>query len=375
MMVSLSNLKIGAPGPFLPPWENALKNAKTIDSLGYDSMAFPDHFAGFVPESIWTPEVTQLAYLQQSPHTFFEMSSIMGACAAVTENVQLISAVTEPIRRHPVLIAQTFLTLDHISNGRVVLGIGAGEIENIEPYGLNYSGQVGKLREALQIIRQIWETHEPFNFDGKFWKLKDAVMSLRPAVEGKLPPIWIAALGPKMLELTAEYGDGWIPTLLQPKEFGKSLRTIQNFRKKKSIDRKFTAALWNWCILDEDESAWESLINTDLAKAFALLLPDSEWKKHGYNHPFGEDFHSLTDYIPMRYNKGQVMDAIAEVPKEILEEFYMRGDAESIIKQLEEYVLQGLDHIIMWNITPMFDLSKTKSSYSVMKEVLAYVKG
>lgn len=374
-MVSLSNLKIGAPGPFLPPWENALKNAKTIDSLGYDSMAFPDHFAGFVPESIWTPEVTQLAYLQQSPHTFFEMSSIMGACAAVTENVQLISAVTEPIRRHPVLIAQTFLTLDHISNGRVVLGIGAGEIENIEPYGLNYSGQVGKLREALQIIRQIWETHEPFNFDGKFWKLKDAVMSLRPAVEGKLPPIWIAALGPKMLELTAEYGDGWIPTLLQPKEFGKSLRTIQNFRKKKSIDRKFTAALWNWCILDEDESAWESLINTDLAKAFALLLPDSEWKKHGYNHPFGEDFHSLTDYIPMRYNKGQVMDAIAEVPKEILEEFYMRGDAESIIKQLEEYVLQGLDHIIMWNITPMFDLSKTKSSYSVMKEVLAYVKG
>ena len=374
-MVSLSDLKIGAPGPFLPPWDNALKNAKTIDSLGYDSMAFADHFAGFVPESIWTPEVTQLVYLQQSPHTFFEMASIMGACASVTENVKLIAAVTEPIRRHPVLIAQTFLTLDHISNGRVVLGIGAGEIENIEPYGLNYRGQVGKLREALQIIRKIWETHEPFSFDGKFWKLKDAVMSLRPAVEGKPPPIWIAALGPKMLEITAEYGDGWIPTLLQPKDFGKSLRIIQDVRKKKNIDREFTAALWNWCILDEDESVCERLMNTDLAKAFALLLPDSQWKKHGFNHPFGEGFHPLTDYIPMRYSKVQVMDAIAEVPKEILEDFYMTGDAESIIKQLEEYVLQGLDHITLWNITPMYDLSKTKSSYSVMKEVLAYVKG
>jgi hypothetical protein len=42
-MVDIHDLKIGAPGPFLPPWENALKNAKTIDSLGYDSMAFPDH--------------------------------------------------------------------------------------------------------------------------------------------------------------------------------------------------------------------------------------------------------------------------------------------------------------------------------------------
>ncbi len=374
-MVSLSDLKIGAPGPFLPPWENALKNARTIDSLGYDSMAFPDHFAGFVPESIWIPEVTQLSYLQQSPHTYFEMSSIMGACASVTENVKLISAVTEPIRRHPVQIAQTFLTLDHISNGRAVLGIGAGEIENVEPYGLNYSGQVGKLREALQIIRQIWETHEPFSFDGKFWKLKDAVMSLRPAVEGKPPPIWIAALGPKMLEVTAEYGDGWIPTLLQPKDFGNKLRTIQDLRKKKNIEREFTAALWNWCILDEDESVCERLMNTNLAKAFALLLPDSEWKKHGYNHPFGDDFHSLTDYIPMRYDKATTMEAIEKVPKEILEDFYMTGDAESIIKQLEEYVLQGLDHIILWNSTGMFDLSKTKSSYSVMKEVLAYVKG
>lgn len=374
-MVSLSDLKIGAPGPFLPPWENALKNAKTIDSLGYDSMAFPDHLAGFVPQSIWTPEVTQLAYFQQSPHTYYEMASIMGACAAVTENVQLISSVTEPLRRHPALIAQTFLTLDHISNGRVVLGIGAGEIENVQPYGLNYSGQVGKFREALKIIRHIWDTPEPFNFDGKFWKMKDAVVSLRPAVEGKPPPIWIAALGPKMLEITAEYGDGWIPTLLQPKDFGKGLRTIQDFRKKKNINRKFTAALWNWCILDEDESVCERLMNTDLAKAFALLLPDSQWKKYGYNHPFGEGFHSLTDYIPMRYDKETTMNAINQVPQEILNDFYMTGDAESIIKQLEEYVLQGLDHMILWNATGMYDLSKTKSSYSVMKEVLAYVKG
>lgn len=374
-MVSLSDLKIGAPGPFLPPWENALKNAKTIDALGYDSMAFPDHFAGFIPHSIWIPEVTQLAYLQQSPHTYYELASIMGACAAVTENVNLISAVTEPLRRHPALIAQTFLTLDHISNGRTILGIGAGEIENVEPYGLNYRGQVGKLRESLKIIRHIWESHEPFSFDGKYWKMKDAVISLRPAVEGKPPPIWIAALGPKMLELTAEFGDGWIPTLLQPMDFGKGLRTIQDIRKKKGITRNFTAALWNWCILDEDESVCEKLMNTDLAKAFALLLPDSQWKKHGYDHPFGEGFHSLTDYVPMRFDKETTMNAINQVPQEILNDFYMTGNSESIIKQLEEYVLQGLDHIILWNATGMYDLSKTRSSFSVMKEVLAYVKG
>lgn len=375
-MSDIHNLEIGAPGPFLPPWESSEKNAKLIDSLGYDSMAFPDHFAGFIPESIWhTDVIGPLAYFQQSPHTYFELSSIMAACAVVTERTKLISAVTEPLRRHPVLLAQTFLTLDHLSNGRAILGIGAGEIENVEPYGLKYSGQVGKLREALEIIKLIWKTHEPFCYDGKFWKLKDAVLSLRPAVQDRPPPIWIAAHGPKMLQITAEYGDGWIPTLIPPQEYEQSLKTIMNHRKKLDKTGPFTAALWNWCILDNEISECERIMKTPLARAFALLYPAKEWKKLGFAHPFGEDFYSLRDYIPMRYDKETTLSAMDQVPDEILRRFYMLGDAETIIKKLERYVEGGLQHIILWNSTGMFDLEKTKSSYKIMKEVLNYVKG
>ncbi|MHA1479882.1 MAG: LLM class flavin-dependent oxidoreductase [Candidatus Thorarchaeota archaeon] len=374
-MTDLQDLEIGAPGPFLPPWESAEKNARLIDSLGYDSMAFPDHFAGFIPESVWTPDVTPLAYFQQSPHTFFEMSSIMAACAVVTEQVKLISAVTEPLRRHPVLLAQTFLTLDHLSNGRAIMGIGAGEIENVEPYGLKYSGQVGKLREALEIIRLIWGTHEPFSYEGKFWKLKDAVLSLRPAVQDKPPQIWIAAHGPKMLKITAEFGDGWIPTLIPPQEYKRSLGTIMNHRKKLDKNGPFTAALWNWCIMDEDISECERIMKSPLARGFALLYPATEWKRLGFEHPFGEDFYSLRDYIPMRYDRETTLNAMEQVPDEILRSFYMLGDAETIIKKLEKYVEGGLQHIILWNTTGMFDLEKTKSSYKIMKEVLNYVKG
>jgi phthiodiolone/phenolphthiodiolone dimycocerosates ketoreductase len=374
-MVDIHELEIGAPGPFLPPWDNALKNAKTIDALGYDSMAFPDHFAGFIPESIWTGDVTPLAFFQQSPHTYYELAAIMGACAAVTEKVKLVSSVTEPIRRHPVLIAQTFLTLDHISRGRAILGIGAGEIENVEPYGLSYSGQVGKLRESLQIIRMIWDSHEPFDFKGKYWNMKDAVMSLRPSQEGQPPPIWIAAHGPKMLELAAEYGDGWIPTLLQPDDFGDKLKIILAHRQKLGRTGAFTPALWNWCILDKEPSECDRIMNTPLAKAFALLSPAVEWQKLGYDHPFGDTFHALTDYIPMRHDKDTTLKAIEEVPREVLENFYMIGDTEAMIKRLEKYCSQGLQHIIMWNATGMFDLSKTKPSYGVMKEILSYVKG
>ncbi|MDF1540946.1 MAG: LLM class flavin-dependent oxidoreductase [Candidatus Thorarchaeota archaeon] len=374
-MTDIHDLKIGAPGPFLPPMESVEKNARTLDTLGYDSMVFPDHFAGFVPESIWTPDITPLAYFQQSPHTYYEIGTIMAACAVMTERIQLISAVTEPIRRHPVLLAQTFLTLDHISKGRTVMGIGAGEIENIEPYGLDYSNQVGKLREALEIIRLIWSTQEPFSYDGKYWKLKDAVMSLRPAVQDSPPPIWIAALGPKMLKITAEYGDGWIPTLLQPKDYGEKLQTIQNHRKKLDKTGPFTAALWNWVLLDEDMSECERMMRDPIAKAFALLYPSSEWKRLGFEHPFGEDFYSLRDYIPMRHDRETTLKAMEHVPDEILREFYMLGDAEAIIKQLEKYTEVGLEHIVLWNVTAMMDLEKSRASYKIMKEVLLYVKG
>ncbi|MCF2137446.1 MAG: LLM class flavin-dependent oxidoreductase [Candidatus Thorarchaeota archaeon] len=374
-MSDLSDLEIGVPGPFLPPWENVMKNAQVIDSLGYDSMAFPDHFAGFIPESLWTTDITPLALLQSSPHTYYELSSIMAACAVLTKNVKIISAVTEPLRRHPVLLAQTFLTLDHISQGRAIMGIGAGEAVNVTPYGIDYSAQVGKLREALEIIQLLWSTDTPLDYNGRFWHLKDAVLSLRPLVPNQPPPIWIAAHGPKMLEIAAQFGDGWIPTLLRPTDYRQRLATIESHRKRLGRENPFTPALWNWFVLDNDSAELERLIHTPLARAMALLYPASEWRRLGHAHPFGEDFYSLRDYIPMGMSRETALAAIDEVPDDVLHEFYYVGDAESIIQQLEDFVHVGLRHIIIWNVTGMFDLNKARSSNKILKEVLRYVKG
>ena len=77
----------------------------------------------------------------------------------------------------------------------------------------------------------------------------------------------------------------------------------------------------------------------------------------------------------MRHDRETTLNAIEKVPTEVLQEFYMTGDAEAIIKMLEDFVKQGLEHIILWNTTGMFDLEKTRQSYKIMKEVLAYVKG
>ena len=77
----------------------------------------------------------------------------------------------------------------------------------------------------------------------------------------------------------------------------------------------------------------------------------------------------------MRYNRKTTLDAIEKVPLEVLQEFYMTGNKETLIGILEDFVKQGLEHIILWNATGMFDLEKTKSSYNIIKEILTYVKG
>jgi len=119
-----------------------IKTVRKFDEI-YDSVWWPDHLMGWIPDGLWKPELIEVSKFQKSPHTFLETFTIMAAAASNTSNILLGSSVTEPFRRHPAEIAQAFLTLDHISKGRAILGIGAGEGENIIP-----------LRPGVEIARQ-----------------------------------------------------------------------------------------------------------------------------------------------------------------------------------------------------------------------------
>src|SRR5689334_6805878 len=101
------------------------------------------------------------------------------------------------------------LTVAHMTKKAPILGIGAGERMNIDPYGLEYDHPVSRLDEALQIIRRCFTEPGPA---GTF-TLDNALMDLRPP-RGRIPAICIFGHGPKMLELTATLGDGWYPTII-----------------------------------------------------------------------------------------------------------------------------------------------------------------
>jgi len=177
------------------------------DSGRYHSIWLPDHMVSFWPDSIWTPEFTDLATASPSPHRHLDAMAVASAAAVMTKNTPLATSVVDTVRRHPAMLAQTAITIDHLSKGRFILGLGSGETENTVPYGFDFSKPVGRFEEALQVIRLLWQSEGPVDFDGKFYKLHHARMDAE-LYDGRCPPIWIGAGGPRMLEITGRYADG-----------------------------------------------------------------------------------------------------------------------------------------------------------------------
>ncbi len=275
--MDISDMKIGVPAPIVPPVDKNLKIARKLDELGYDSMWHVDHFMGWIPDAIWSPDLIPLAKLQKTPHTYLEPFSLMGAQAALTQRIEIGIAVTETIRRHPVLMAQTMLTLDHISKGRVIFGMGAGEAENIIPYGLSYDKPVSRLEENLRIIRLFFQNPcQKIDYEGKFWRLKDAILGLEPFNENRLPPIWLGAHGPRMLNLTGDLADGWIPVSLPLRDYKEKLKIIHTSAKKHGRDpEEITPAIYFYTVLANDHNEAHEIMSTPLGRAWVLTAFDS----------------------------------------------------------------------------------------------------
>src|SRR5262245_5527747 len=104
-----------------------------LDGGRYHSIWLPDHLVSFWPDSIWTPEFTDLATVSPSPPRYLDGLTVAAAVAVLTRHVPIATSVVDTVRRHPATLAQSALTLDHLSEGRFILGLGSGEVENTVP--------------------------------------------------------------------------------------------------------------------------------------------------------------------------------------------------------------------------------------------------
>jgi probable F420-dependent oxidoreductase len=139
----------------------------------------------------------------------FDGWELLAAMALATSQVRIGLLVTGITYRNPALLAKIATTVDHLSDGRLEFGIGAAWAANEhEMYGISgLDHRVGLFSEGLQVIRSLW-TQERTNFDGRYYKMSNAVANPKP-VQTPYPPIWIGASGPATLKLTARHADVW----------------------------------------------------------------------------------------------------------------------------------------------------------------------
>jgi phthiodiolone/phenolphthiodiolone dimycocerosates ketoreductase len=368
-------IAVGTNGSITPPVESLLKGAQRAEEGGYDSVWWPDHLMGFHPAELWKPEVTPLARAMPNPHIFVDPVAAIAACATATHRVQLGTAVTDVLRRHPAMLAQEFLTLDHFSHGRSILGVGAGEGENTQPYGVAFDRPFSRLAEALEIIRLFWSTTEPVDFDGEFFQLKDAVVGMEPYCHpgedvGSPPPIWVGAHGPRMLELTGRLADGWLPLYQGGVErWVEGLARIRSSEASSGRAGAVTPALLAHIVVAEDDSQLERLLSSPLIRIWMLTLPSRSFEELGHEHPLGDGAYGLLDYIPTRLDSRQVADIVERVPLEVVERFLVCGTADEISEELMQFAAAGVEHIVLWNLTYLADATLLRSSFAALDQV------
>jgi phthiodiolone/phenolphthiodiolone dimycocerosates ketoreductase len=311
-----------------------------------DSVFVWDHLQDFVPAAIWDEEFAWFAAPGRSPHDPFEFQTVLGYLAAKAPGLRLGVGVTEPIRRHPVVLAQAALTLAHLSRRSPILGIGAGERENSEPYGLDFSRPVGRLEEALQIIRLCFEARGPFDFAGEHFRLRGAVLDLS-APDGRTPEIWVAAHGPRMLRLTGRYGDGWYPFVAtSPDDYATRLDAIRAAAREAGRDPDaITPALQALVVVAPTEAEARAMLDAKAVRFFGLLLPAEVWRAFGLRHPLGDHFGGFVDLVPESYDRPTVEAAIAAVPREMVEGQMFWGTPAQVVAKLRAFGEAGLRYV------------------------------
>lgn len=186
--------------------DELVRLARAADDLGFAWITCSDHVA--VPAS----------YESTMGATWYEPSTTLAYLAACTRRVRLLTHVVVLPYRHPLVVAKTFATLDTLSGGRVILGVGAGHLKpEFQTLGIDHASRVAISEESLQALTVALE-RETSTFEGRFVRWRDMIVSPR-SVQRPRPPVWLGGNTGAVASRAAHHADGWIPWQLTPKEF------------------------------------------------------------------------------------------------------------------------------------------------------------
>ena len=197
---------------------------RQAEQRGFESLFLPEHT--HIPVSRETPYPGGGELPQEYSHTLDPFVAL-GAVAAVTERLKLGTGVCLVIERDPIVTAKEVATLDHLSGGRFLFGVGAGwNIEEMRNHGTDPSTRFRRMRESVEAMKAIW-TQEEAEYHGKLIDF-DPIWIWPKPVQEPHPPVLVGGLGDKVYDRVVAYGDEWIPNRVQsPEALGERIEELQ----------------------------------------------------------------------------------------------------------------------------------------------------
>jgi F420-dependent oxidoreductase-like protein len=303
------------------PYEGALSVAEALElTLRAEGLGF---------DSVWVPE----AYGTDA-------ISILGALASRTTRIRLGTGIVNVFSRTPALLAQTAATLDLLSQGRFILGLGTSGHQVVEGWhGVRFDRPVQRMRETVAIVRQVLR-RERLDYQGDVFQLKQGLKLLAHPLRSAVP-VFLATLTPAGLRLTGEVADGWIPTLFSPEHMDVFRPALQEGARRSG--RRLSSleiAPYVPVVIDEDRERAR-----DAVRPWAALYVGGmgSREKNFYNDVVRRyGFEEAAGSIQELYLGGKKLEAIRSVPAELIDSITIAGPEGYVHERLAAWSAAGV---------------------------------
>lgn len=252
-------VRVPNSGP-LASVENISRAATEAEALGFDSVFVHDHV-------VWSSAMhrhhissgAHEALLDDQTADFYEALTVLGYLAGVTRRVQLGVACLVMPTRNPIYAAKQLASLDHLSGGRILAGVGLGskatfESDEFEVFGVPFTKRGRITDEYIEAMKAIWE--QPLaSYNGEFVSFKDAEIFPKP-VQKPGPPLWVGGWTDHAARRTGRLGDAWVPGWLSPTEMGAGAELVRRTATEHGRDpERITIAVEKLAVIDRDRDA------------------------------------------------------------------------------------------------------------------------
>jgi F420-dependent oxidoreductase-like protein len=267
---------------------------------------------------------------------------------AATERVKLGTAITQMSARQPAATAMAAMTMDHLSGGRFVLGLGVSGPQVVEGwYGMPFKKPLARTREYVEILRAIWARTGPVTFEGEHYRLpyegegatglgkplKSSIHPLRSDI-----PIYLGAEGPKNIALAAEICDGWLAMLYSPnfEDFYRDALTegwSREGARRSQEDFEIVATVP--MIVSDDVEAAADMLRPYYALYFGGM--GAKGKNFHANVPIRMGYEAMVDEVQELFLSGKKTEAGAAIPTSLIDELSLICPKEKIRDDLEKW--------------------------------------